>query len=135
LASYGHALNLPLSIHSDYLGYSILAIVIEQQLRDRSTHGGFVEHLTCAMLAGLDCPACEAHDHQVLPVQVKIHTEESRDLVLALLPPETLLPVIESIGPVCQGIGKDLLVDLPQVLDLGLLLDIEYHLLVFEDPD
>jgi hypothetical protein len=49
------------------------------------------------------------------------------------LPPETLLPVIESIGPVGQRVGKDLLVNLPQVLDLGLLLDIEYHLLIFED--
>jgi hypothetical protein len=134
LASYGHALDLPFCIHSDYLGYAILAIVIEQQLRDRCTHGGFVQHLACAMLAGLDCPACEAYDHDVLPVKVKVDTEESRDLVLALLPPETLLTVIESIGPVGQGVCKDLLIDLPQVLDLGLLLDIEYHLLVFEDP-
>jgi hypothetical protein len=94
-----------------------------------------VKHLACAMLAGLDCPACEAYDHQVLPVQVKVHTEQSRDLILALLPPETFLPMIESIGAVCQGVGKDLLVNLPQVLDLGLLLDIEYHFLVFEDSD
>jgi hypothetical protein len=135
LASYGHALDFPFCIHSDYLGYAILAIVIEQQLRYSCPHGGFVEHLACAMLASLDCPACEAYDHQVLPVEVKVYSEQSRDLVLALLPPETFRPVIESIGPVGQGVGKDLLVDLPQVLDLGLLLDIEYHLLVFEDPD
>ena len=94
-----------------------------------------MKHLACAMLAGFDSPTCEAHDHQVLPVEVKVYTEQSCDLILALLPPETFLPVIEPIGPVCQGVGKDLLVDLPQVLDLGLLLDIEYHLLVFEDPD
>jgi hypothetical protein len=86
------------------------------------------------MLSGLDSPTCEAYDHQVLTVKVKVHTEQSRDLVLALLPPETFLPVIQAIGPVAQGVGKDLLVDLPQVLDLGLLLDIEYHFLVFEDP-
>lgn len=94
-----------------------------------------MQHLACAMLACLNCPTCESYDHQVLPVQVKIHTEQSCDLVLALLPPETFLPMIEPIGTVGQGVGKDLLVDLPQVLDLGLLLDIEYHLLVFEDPD
>ena len=94
-----------------------------------------MQHLACAMLAGLDCPACEAYDHEVLPVKVKVDTEESRDLVLALLPPETLLPVIETIGPVDQGVGKDLLVDLSQILNLRLLLDIEYHFLVFEDPD
>jgi hypothetical protein len=29
LASYGHALDLPFGIHSDYLGNAILAIVIE----------------------------------------------------------------------------------------------------------
>ena len=94
-----------------------------------------MQHLACAMLAGLDCPACEAYDHQVLPVEVKVHPEQSRDLVLALLPPETFLPVIEPIGSVRKGVGKDLLVDLPKVLDLGLLLDIEYHFLVFEDSD
>jgi len=94
-----------------------------------------VQHLACAMLACLDCPTCEAYDHQVLPIEVKVHPEQSRDLVLALLPPETLLTVIEPIGTVGKGVGKYLLVDLSQVLDLGLLLDIEYHFLVFEDPD
>ena len=135
LTIYGHALDLALGIDCDYLGDSILAIVIEQQLRDRCTHRGFVQHLTCAMLSGLNSPTGETYDHQILPIKVKVHAEQSRDLVLALLPPETFLPVRKTIGPVVQGVSKDLRVDLPQVLDLGLLLDIEDHFLVLEDSD
>ena len=94
-----------------------------------------MKDLTCAVFAGLDRPTLKTYHNDVLPIDIEVNTKESSDFVFWLLPPETLLRVIDTVGPVLQRIGEYLLIYLLQVLYLGLLIDVMNEFLALEHAD
>jgi len=87
------------------------------------------------MLSDLYRSTGEAYDQQHLAIDIKVDSDEGRYLILCLLSPEPLLATVNPVGTIDKRVAKDLLVDLPEVLNLGLLIDVEDHLFPLEDAD
>lgn len=87
------------------------------------------------MFPGLYGSTREADDQDVLPIKIEVHAKQCCDFILALLAPESLLPMIDPVCTVVERVCEDLFVDFAQVLDLRLLLNVKHHLFVLKDSD
>jgi hypothetical protein len=87
------------------------------------------------MLSCFNITAGKAHDHDKLAVNIEITAYKGSDFIFALLPPQPLFPMIYAICSILEGVCKYLLVDLFEVLNLGLFLYVKYHLFILENSD
>ena len=87
------------------------------------------------MLSCFNIPAGKAHDHDKLAVNIEITAYKGSDFIFALLPPQPLFSMIYAICSILEGVCKYLLVDLFEVLNLGLFLYVKYHLFILENSD
>jgi len=87
------------------------------------------------MLSCFNIPAGKAHDHDKLAVNIEITAYKGSDFIFALLPPQPLFSMIYPKCSMLEGVCKYLLVDLFEVLNLGLFLYVKYHLFILENSD